>query len=528
MRIQIRSTTGWKESPDYTFHGQENDKPPFSRLVEGVLHQWQIWDSDTHIALLDPNGTTPGCTIVMPKFLISPNVSLLSDVDFESLLVATYNVMEKLKRSLQVRWCGMIFEEFSSANAQMKLIPIHEAPLEKSTDVLVQTPASFTKDPQGYLTNQYGLRHADPAELSDLTASVRRTYDLKQKINVPYSWKNPSDHALVALQSPWYTTMFRMQSSMYHDAIELFQRIQKYEYLVVPVTTSSISSPMGLGSDSEPMDIQLWGKHDYLADSQQFALEWGLRLQDGLKGVYYCGTSCRGEDADAAHLNQFCHFECELHGELDDGIEVAERYIIHTTRSLLRKYSTEIIAVAGTTKHIEDVIQLWTSLGGKFPRVSLDEALSFPETTSEMWRDVVPERPELGKALTRKGELMLIEKYGGAVWLTEMHHQSVPFYQAYLNGDTTKASCADFLIGLGEIMGCGARHETADQVLDSLARHELDVGQYSWYVDMRRLKPMKTVGWGMGIERYLCWIMQHMDVRDIQVILRLKGSAYSP
>ena len=349
-----------------------------------------------------------------------------------------------------------------------------------------------------------------------------------QCISVPYSWKEPDEHPLKTLQSPWYTTMFRMQSTMYHDAIDFFQRVMKYEFLVVPVTTASISSPMGLGSDSEPLSIKMFGRDDYLADSQQFALEWGLRLDDGLRGVYYCGTSCCGEDADAAHLNQFCHFECELPGGLDDGIAVAERYIIHTTSSLLRKYRNEIAAVAGSTKHIKDVLKLWTSGGGKFPRVALDEALSLPELTPDMWRYVVPGRQELGKSLTRKGELMLIEKYGGAVWLTEMHHQSVPFYQAYLDNDRTKAECADFLIGLGEIMGCGARHCTADDVLEALDRHEVDGMRYSWYVDMRRLKPMKTVGWGMGIERYLCWIMQYMDVRDIQVILRLKGLDSKP
>ncbi|KAH7196389.1 uncharacterized protein B0J16DRAFT_325907 [Fusarium flagelliforme] len=395
----------------------------------------------------------------------------------------------------------------------------HDGQLAK---ISIYPPVPLSKN------RQHEHQNTSPEQASTLKSNLAKPADEKQVISVPYSWESPADHAMAALQSPWYTTMFRMQSTMYHDAIEFFQRIQRYEYLVVPVTTSSISSPMGLGSDSEPLNIEMWGKHDYLADSQQFALEWGLRLQEGLRGVYYCGTSCRGEDSDAAHLNQFCHFECELAGELDDGIAVAEGYIVHTTRSLLRKYAKEITEVAGTTKHIEDVLHLRASLGGRFPRVPLDEALSLPEITSEMWRYVVPERPELGKSLTRKGELMLIARYGGAVWLTEMHHQSVPFYQAYLDDEKTKACCADFLIGLGEIMGCGARHETAEQVLNSLARHEVDANQYSWYVDMRKLKPMKTVGWGMGIERYLCWIMQHMDVRDIQVILRLKGTEYSP
>lgn len=51
----------------------------------------------------------------------------------------------------------------------------------------------------------------------------------------------------------------------------------------LPITTGSISSPMGLGSDSIPVKIQLGGRDTYLADSMQFALEYGCRF---LKMVY--------------------------------------------------------------------------------------------------------------------------------------------------------------------------------------------------------------------------------------------------
>ncbi len=64
----------------------------------------------------------------------------------------------------------------------------------------------------------------------------------------------------------------------------------------LPITTGSISSPMGLGSDSIPVKIQLGGRDTYLADSMQFALEYGCRFFEN--GVWYIMPSFRGESED--------------------------------------------------------------------------------------------------------------------------------------------------------------------------------------------------------------------------------------
>ncbi|KAL4811854.1 hypothetical protein BDW67DRAFT_189252 [Aspergillus spinulosporus] len=135
-------------------------------------------------------------------------------------------------------------------------------------------------------------------------------------------WQNPHTYAIQALHSPWHRMMLRLQSSLFHASIDFFRHEMAYEYLIVPLTTGSISSPMGLGSDSQPVSIEMSSGSEkttstYLADSQQFLLEYALRLQNVPRGVYYAGTSCRGEDPDATHLNQFFHVECELVGGLN-------------------------------------------------------------------------------------------------------------------------------------------------------------------------------------------------------------------
>lgn len=154
----------------------------------------------------------------------------------------------------------------------------------------------------------------------------------------------PSTFLTKSLSSPWYTTMLRMQSTLIHTSVDFFSHQMGYRYVIVPLTTGSISSPTGLGSDSQPVCIELGSLKTYFADSQQFTLEYALRLEDGLLASYYVGTSCRREDPYATHLNQFCHVECELLGGLADDMRVVNSYIVTITK--------EIKTFAGSTKHL--------------------------------------------------------------------------------------------------------------------------------------------------------------------------------
>lgn len=81
---------------------------------------------------------------------------------------------------------------------------------------------------------------------------------------------------------------------------------------------------------------------------------------------------------------------------------------------------------------------------------------------------------------------------------------------------------------MGETLGLGERHETAEEAIEALAHHQVPAVEYEWYINMRRIKPLKTSGWGLGSERFICWVMQHDDVRDIQILPRLKGTKFVP
>lgn len=280
----------------------------------------------------------------------------------------------------------------------------------------------------------------------------------------------------------------------------------RHKHVLVPVTTDSISSTLDLGSDSQPVRIALFGQDTHLADSMQLSLEYMLRIEESLKGAFYLGCSFRGEDTDSMHLNQFNHIECELPGLLNDGIHVAERYIIAITHAILDRHADTIRAIAGRTSHYSNLLSLAKKADSKFPRITLSDALPLEEIfgVPNTWKYALPDEPTKGRVLTRSGERTLIEKFGAAVWLTQMDHLSVPFYQAFApHAGNSRALCADLLLGPGEVLRLGQRHINASEVSEALKTRELHTLEFDWYLNIRDErnggKCLQTTGWAGAI-----------------------------
>lgn len=326
-------------------------------------------------------------------------------------------------------------------------------------------------------------------------------------------WLDPR-RFLDILDDPFYATLVDLQHQLSYSTMAHWHS-KGLRNIHLPFTTTSVSSPMGRGSDSSPVHVDVFGVPTYLADSMQFVLEYGCRLNP--RGAFYLMPSFRGEAASATHLCQFFHSEAETAGGLDDALRAAEEYVRAVTGSLLEACSDAIASIAGTVGHLERVVE-----AREFPRLSFDEAADILRDTPDGivhtsdWRN-----------LTRRGERALMAHVGGPVWVTHWDHLAVPFYQAY--DETGRyARNADFLLGLGEMIGSGERHMTGDDVRAALKHHEVSEADYAWYVELKQSRPMRTAGFGMGVERYLAWVLDHDDVRDLQILCRFNGYATAP
>ena len=328
-------------------------------------------------------------------------------------------------------------------------------------------------------------------------------------------WRPSPDRFLDILDEPLYRTIVDLQDLVTTDTAAFWtERGVKSVHL--PITTGSISSPMGLGSDSLPVQVDMFGQRTYLADSMQFMLEYGCRLSPG--GAWYLMPSFRGENCDETHLNQFFHSEAEVPGGLDEVIDVVNAYVRRLATRVLERCGDDVASIAGTTSHVERMLAL-----DEFPRLTLDEAIEHlgddPHSVryEEKWR-----------TLTRHGEQRLLEEISPVLWVTHHDHLSVPFYQAYGDDEKRTSLNGDLLFGLGEIVGCGERHVDGAQTRAALAHHEVPEEAYEWYVRLKQERPMHTSGFGLGVERWMMWVLGQKDIRELQLAPRLNGVTLAP
>ncbi|MCK9415724.1 MAG: asparagine synthetase A [Candidatus Dojkabacteria bacterium] len=323
------------------------------------------------------------------------------------------------------------------------------------------------------------------------------------------SWQSTETHYKVALNSKWYRTLVKLQTTFVIATIE-FYKDKGYDFALLPITTGAISSPMGLGSDSSPVKVNIEGIDTYLADSMQFMLEYACRIAGN--GTYYLAPSFRGEKADERHLCQFYHSEAEILGRLEDVIAFVEDYIKFLIQRFLEYDKEEILLISGTTHHLEEFLNLKT-----INRITFEEAAQILDKD-----EYIKDHGEY-RTITSEGEKELMKKFGGFVWTTHFDHLSVPFYQKFADNEKKTALNADLLMGIGETVGSGERHLTRLETEKALDYHQVSRGSYKWYLDMKEIQEVQTSGFGLGVERFFLWLLKQEDIRDMQLVPRFNG-----
>lgn len=340
--------------------------------------------------------------------------------------------------------------------------------------------------------------------------------DIQKKLYPEDVESRPKNFINKLLENPWYKNIAILQSNMSFATHNFFTGKGMLASLV-PITTNSISSPMGLGSDSKPCKVILNEKSIYLADSLQFFLEVSLRLND--KGAYYLMPSFRNDKLDERHLTQFYHIESEIYGNLESVINLVEEFIYSLVSNLYENSRNLIFDITSDLNHVEELIMK----KGKFPRITFAEAIRILNKYS----NCIGNTSEGFKFITNNGEKKLIDLFDGFVWLTHLPWNLVPFYQQP-DKNSVNSLTADLLFGIGEVVGAGQRISNSNDLLNSLRYHEISPTDYEWYIDLKKISPGVTSGFGMGIERFFTWMLKLDDVRQFQLFLRDIDREYLP
>jgi asparaginyl-tRNA synthetase len=77
------------------------------------------------------------------------------------------------------------------------------------------------------------------------------------------------------------------------------------------------------------------------------------------------------------------------------------------------------------------------------------------------------------------------------------------------------------LPGVGECIGGSMRETDYDKLLNK-SQH-LDQSQYYWYTDQRKYGSCPHGGYGIGLERFLCWLLGRTTVKEVCLFPRYEG-----
>ena len=289
--------------------------------------------------------------------------------------------------------------------------------------------------------------------------------------------------------------------------------------------TPSLSSPMGPGSNSSPIPIK-FGKYDsFLTDSSQFGFE--PLLLNNIDKVYCYLPSMRGEEPDSRHINQFFHCEAEIKGTLHDLIPIVEKYIQIIAEafllmpSLIKRMSMNPEQTFLTLNRIR--------IMKTFPEITFDFAVECLVNSGN--KNLVIFH-KTGRDISCEGELKLAEllNFSTPFWIKNYDRDRVPFYQKPHPENTDKVINADLIFPPiiqnafgGEIVGCGQRQDSVEELFNSLSRQNIEIFPYEWYINLRKLPNYKsTSGFGLGIERFITWSLCQHDIKNAILYPRLK------
>ena len=263
-------------------------------------------------------------------------------------------------------------------------------------------------------------------------------------------------------------------------------------------------------------ELDYFGSPAFLSQSGQLYNEATI----GAFGKTYCfGPAFRAEKSKTRrHVMELWMVEPEAaFVELDECLEIEEQLVSHVVQTVLRERRSELEILERDLSKLE-VIQ------PPFPRVHYDRAI-------EMINDLGKDQDvhiEWGEDFGAPHEALLCEQFDKPTFIHHYPTAVKAFYMAQEPDRPEVCRSVDLLApeGYGEIIGGGERSGDPDFLQRQIEHHKLPKDAYKWYLDLRRYGGVPHSGFGLGIERTVCWICKLPHIRESIAFPRMLGTIY--
>jgi asparaginyl-tRNA synthetase len=279
------------------------------------------------------------------------------------------------------------------------------------------------------------------------------------------------------------------------------------------------------GSTLFKMDY--YGEEAYMTQSSQLYLETCIT---SIGDVFCILPSYRAEKTKTnRHLSEYTHIEAEyanityedLLGRIEDMIcDVFDRTIRMSGHLVAHLNKAQLVSEDADPR---DPASWKFRPVRPFTRLAYADAIRFcnehgilnPETQKPY---------EFGEDITDAPERAMIAIIGKPVLMTHFPTEMKSFYMSRVQGQETLTESVDVLMpGVGEIVGGSMRMWDPAELALGYKRERLDPAPYYWYTDQRKYGSVPHGGFGLGLERFLKWMLDLHSVKEACLFPRYMG-----
>ncbi len=263
---------------------------------------------------------------------------------------------------------------------------------------------------------------------------------------------------------------------------------------------SPIFTPNACEGTTNLFEVDYFGEKVYLSQSGQLYQESGIFAL----GKTYCfGPTFRAEKSKTRrHLMEFWMLEAEAaFYDFEDNIKLQEDYVCYVVKRVLERRKADLITLERDIPTLEKVTPA-------FPRLRYSETVEILRSKGFDFN--------FGDDFGSPEETALAENFDKPFFITHWPAVMKAFYMKVDPSDPATVFASDLMApeGYGEIIGGSQREDNLDILLKKINQHNLPKDFFEWYLDLRKYGSVPHSGFGLGIERTVCWICGLQHIRE--------------